>query len=491
MPQKPHLIIIMADQLRADALGEHTPHINQLFAESTRFDQAYTACPLCVPARGAFFTGQYPNTTGSRINPWDQREYAYGLVKKGFPNLYTLLENDWDSWHTGKQHLFTEEDFEHSPDSKTHWFSIESGYDQYLQANNIRRPGGDRFSALLPELVAGRFTKARKYSIPETGCYEPGFDYFTDGYITQTSLDAIQQRDKNKPFLLNAMYLAPHPPFDIPEPWYSRVKEVNLPENVGLWSQGQSPLQLYNLPGFFGIRYSREQWEGVWKVYQGLVSLLDDCVGMLVDALKKEGLYDDAIILFTADHGEMLGSHCLWQKMCMYEEATHIPLAIKLPKGQPFISQSNELVSLVDVLPTLCDLLDVTSPPDLPGISLTETIHSGAPAGREHVFIQFDGNGARGNFQRCIVKDQHKLIIDLFQNEVYFELYNLRDDPQEKFNLAFQEKDLTVNLLDELISIMHETRDALTITQDDYEVFCDAYVHYIQEPYYPLGIARK
>jgi arylsulfatase A-like enzyme len=171
MPQKPHLIIIMADQLRADALGEHTPHINQLFAESTRFDQAFTACPLCVPARGAFFTGQFPNTTGSRINPWDQREYAYGLVKKGFPNLYTLLENDWDSWHTGKQHLFTEEDFEHSPDSKTHWLSIEAGYDQYLQEHQMRRPGGDRFSALLPELVAGRFTKARKYSIPETGCH--------------------------------------------------------------------------------------------------------------------------------------------------------------------------------------------------------------------------------------------------------------------------------------------------------------------------------
>jgi arylsulfatase A-like enzyme len=269
------------------------------------------------------------------------------------------------------------------------------------------------------------------------------------------------------------------------------VKEVNLPENVGLWSQGQSPLQLYNLPGFFGIRYSREQWEGIWKVYQGLVSLLDDCVGMLVDALRKEGLYDDSMIIFTADHGEMLGSHCLWQKMCMYEEATHIPLSIKLPKGQTFVSQSDEFVSQIDILPTLCELLDVAPPPDLPGISLAETIQSGAPIGRDHVFIQYDGNGARGNFQRCIVNHQHKLIVDFFQNEVYFELYNLRDDPQEKFNLAFQEKDLMASLLDELINMMRETGDTLTVTQAEYKVFCDASVHYIQEPYYPLGVTRK
>ena len=81
--------------------------------------------------------------------------------------------------------------------------------------------------------------------------------------------------------------------------------------------------------------------------------------------------------------------------------------------------------------------------------------------------------------------------MNFFQNEVYFELYNLRDDPQEKFNLAFQEKDLTANLLDKLISMMRETGDTLTVTQADYKVFCDAYVHYIQEPYYPLGVTRK
>lgn len=473
----PHLIIIMADQLRPDFVGQpFTPHINQLMAESTCFSRAYCASPLCVPARGAFFTGTYPNENGSLINPWAEQDRQHGLVRAGLPNLYTLLEGEWDSWHTGKQHLYTEDAFDKQPDSQTHWLSLGTHYPEYLRQVNKPRPGGSAFRGFLPELVGGKTTHRRGYSIPTIGRYEGGFDAFFDGFILNTSLQAIHERDRNKPFLLNAMFLAPHPPLEIPEPYFSRVKEMDLPENVGRWSQDQSPLQLYNLTGYFGGRYSREDWAKIWPVYAGLVALLDDCVGQLVAALKDEGMYDDAIILFMADHGEMLGSHMLWQKMCMYEESVRTPLAIKLPRGSEQVAAYDGLVSHIDVLPTLCELLDIDIPETVSGQSFAESIRTGVPFSRDELLIQFDGNGALGNFQRCVIKENFKLIVDVFKDETFFELYDIVNDPQELTNLAFEAKQKVAELYADLLRHMQLTDDHLTFGTDAYPQFIAEYL---------------
>ena len=86
---KPHVIIIMADQLRADVLGKgFTPNIDSIAEDGIKFNHAYCSCPLCVPARGSFFTGTYPNHNGSLINPWEPKDAEYGYVKNGISNLY-------------------------------------------------------------------------------------------------------------------------------------------------------------------------------------------------------------------------------------------------------------------------------------------------------------------------------------------------------------------------------------------------------------------
>ncbi|SHH42217.1 sulfatase-like hydrolase/transferase [Clostridium grantii] len=316
---KTNVVLIMADQLRADILGKDTPNINKIAADGVKFNRAYCDSPLCVPARGAFFTGTYPNVNGSIINPWFELDEAHGDVRKGVPNLYHMMEDSWDSWHSGKQHLYTEGGkIEHNADSKTNWIATDGSYVQYLKEHGKRKPGGNEYRGKVAEMVLGKYTRVREYSTPKTGCYEEGFDFFFDGYFANRAVEAIQKRDKSKPLLLNAMFLAPHPPLDIPEPWFSMYKDVELPENVGIWNKDQSPLQMYNLTGILGSRYSREDWKGIWPVYKGLVSLIDDCVGMIIDELKAQGIYDETMIIFTTDHGEMLGSHGLWQKMCMY-----------------------------------------------------------------------------------------------------------------------------------------------------------------------------
>lgn len=464
----PNLIVIMADQLRHDFVGgEHTPNIAALAEESAIFPNAYCASPLCVPSRGAFFTGRHPNQTGCLINPWIEDDRVHGAVAEGTANLYDLLGEEWDCWHTGKQHLCYPTPLERRKNSRVNWATLEDTYAPALAARGHRLPGGPKFRTDLPELISGTRTGLGSGSTPATGCYEPGFDSFFDGHILAASLEAIDRRDRNKPFFLSAMFLAPHPPFDIPEPWYSGVRDVEMPQNVGRWSPGQSPLQLYNLTGFVGSRYSRADWQEVWGVYAGLVQLLDHCVGEIVTRLRAEGLYEDALIVFTSDHGEMLGSHRLFQKMCMYEESVRTPVMLKLPRAWQNPGVNNASVSHIDVLPTICDVLGVPPPANLPGRSWM------APGANEErdVFIQYDGNGSLGNFSRAVICGRDKLIVDIFKDEIFFELYRLEDDPEEYQNRITTEPGLAHNLLALLAAHMQATGDHLSLSQTDLDHF--------------------
>ena len=438
---KPNLIVIMADQLRYDVLGKgFTPNIDSIAADGVVFDRAYTSCPLCVPARGAFFTGRYPGNNGSLINPWEKKDAAYGDVKSGVPTMYELLEDDWESIHSGKQHLFTEGcKLEDRPDSKTLFASTEKTYKAFLKENGKRIPGGPRYKTYVPEMVAGKTTKVTKYSNAEYGCYDEDERFYFDEYFTECAVKALKDRKGDKPLFFSAMYLAPHPPLEIPEPWFSMVKDgdFTLPDNVGKYYPYQSPLQMYNLPGIVGSRYSREHWQKAWRVYLGEVALLDDCVGKLLAELKAQGLYDESIIIFTSDHGEMLGSHALFQKMCMYEESVRVPLYIKYPDsygiGHKII---DSVVNHVDVLPTLSECMGFADPSSFDGESLL-SISNGIEKRKEPTFIQFDGNGAFSNFQRAVVYEGHKLIVDFFKDETFFELYDIEHDREETDNLIF------------------------------------------------------
>ncbi|WP_340110675.1 sulfatase family protein [Maribellus mangrovi] len=477
------VIIIMADQLRYDAIGKFTPNINSLKEEGVTFNRLYTACPLCAPSRASFFTGRYPNNTGCIINGWQPEDRHYQKVRSGMPDLYRTMSEDWDSWHIGKQHFFTQDKIDKDPQTKTKWITTNN-YEKWLKKQNVRKAGGSNFKAIDPELVANTHTSIKNYSIPETGLYEPGAKYYFDQYVADKVVETIKGHSEgSKPLLVNAMFLAPHPPLDVPEPYYSEVKkdDFTLPDNVGVWYPGQSPLQLYNLTGFFGSRYSREQWSEIWPKYLGLVSLFDDEVGRIIQALKDKGIYDNALIIVTADHGEMLGSHCLWQKNCMYEESARVPFVIKFPSDfKPAVNETDEVVSLMDVWPTLIDYLKIPDAAETDGISFMPVVN-GKTIDRKPVFIQYDGNGAYGNNQRCIVQDDFKLILDTFKDEIFVELYNIRKDPEEKDNLAFQpEYKYKVNeLINQIKDHMENTHDLIHIPDNVYDHFLANY-----QPYY-------
>lgn len=454
----PNCIFIIADHLRYDVLGKgYTPHIDELMGDSVSFPHAYCGSPLCVPARGTLFTGTYPSRNGSVINGWFQPEKVYSKVKAEIDNLYDMMERlDMECIHSGKQHLFVEgEPLELREGTRTKWLTTEDTYRKLMRGEGRHMPGGEGFRTGVPEMRDGVHTRVVNYSNATTGRYEEDAKYYFDQYFTEAAVKELENYDGEKPLYLSMMYVAPHPPFEIPDPWYSMVKaeDAYIPDNVGKWYPGQSPLQKYNLTGVIGSGYSMEQWNESWRVYLGLVTLLDDCVGEIIGALKAKGAYDNSLIVFGSDHGEMLGSHSLFQKMCMYEESARTPLSIHVPGGVNAGKVVEEYVSHIDVFPTICDFYGVTPENPVDGKSLRETLVGDKPVEERPVFIQYDGNASRGNYQRCVVWNKHKLIVDLFKDEIFYELYDLEHDVLETRNLLLEEDESGANA--NLAATMH------------------------------------
>lgn len=226
-----------------------------------------------------------------------------------------------------------------------------------------------------------------------------------------------------------------------------------------------------------------EDWREAWRAYLGLVSLLDDCVGRIVNKLKEKELYDNSLIVFTSDHGEMLGSHRLFQKMCMYEESVRTPFSLHLPEGGMRGTVREEYVSHIDLFPTLCDYYGTAPTGAVSGRSLRGLIEGTGDPWDRPVYIQYDGNGSRGNVQRCVIWNGYKYIVDIFKDEYYLELYDLENDRQEMDNLMFEEDTgkrkrywETARELDVLLRAhLHEIRDYLELPPWDPESFVSNY----------------
>jgi arylsulfatase A-like enzyme len=181
----------------------------------------------------------------------------------------------------------------------------------------------------------------------------------------------------------------------------------------------------------------------------------------VIAALKRRGVWDDALVIFTMDHGEMMGSHALFQKMCMYEEATHIPMLIKPPGGRT-IERVGGLASAVDIGPTVCEYLGIEPLPDGDGVSLVPMLNGDAEGVRDELFIEFNGNSGRGYEQRAWVRGDWKYVWTKGDRD---ELYNLAEDLAETRNLADEPGHTAVraDLRGRLREFMRKTEDRIRI----------------------------
>ena len=385
--RKPNLLFILADKWRAQTLttsGDpdlHAPNLAQLAKQGVQFNRLYASYPLCSPSRAALLTGRFAHACGVPRNevrlPLDQPSIAAQFKSVGYQTGYI-----------GKWHLDGEERPGFVPPGP-------------------RRRGFDYWAA---------FNRGHRYfdSIYFRDAPEPIHkDGFEPDYQTDLAIDFLK-RNKQNPFYLLLSWGPPHTPRTPP------------PRTAKLYDPRQFHLRP-NVPANYEAA-AREGHAG----YYGLCSALDENVGRLLRALDELRLAADTIVVFTADHGDMLGSQGLEYKNVPFEESTRVPLLARNTKLLPPGASNDVLMSNVDLMPTLLGLCGVDAPEGVQGQDLSGLIANGHGRRPESVYSQ----GKRGSPEewRMVVRGLDKLVADRELNVTH--LYNLGSDPFEMDNLA-------------------------------------------------------
>jgi choline-sulfatase len=376
MTQQPNVLLIMADQLVPFLTGAYdhpvavTPNLDRLVAQGVRFDAAYTPYPLCAPARAAFMTGTYASHLGcydnAAVMPADTLTIAHYLTNAGY-----------DTVLSGKMHFI-------GPD-QLHGFRNRLTTDVY--------PAGLDWVPIVD--ATGQFPRgghARLYVPPNVGV-RPWTKFLS--YDEEThfrALEYLRERGRlapQKPFFLIASYHNPHDPFHVTQELWDVYEgaDIGFPTHPANLAETYSEMDrwLNEVHETDAVDLdSPDNLIQLRRAYYGLVTYIDRKVGELVAALEHTGQLDNTIVLFTSDHGDMLGEKRMVQKRCFYEWSARIPLIFSFLDGRGAGRTVAEPVSLLDVLPTVLDLAGVPATERLPfnGQSLLGLIDGGSEPDR-------------------------------------------------------------------------------------------------------------
>src|SRR5699024_9173793 len=398
--KKPNILWICTDQQRYDSIHKfgneyiQTPNIDSLAENGVAFSQAYTQSPLCSPSRASFLTGRYPRTTrvtkvGNEYFPEDEV-----LVTK------LLADEGYSCGLVGKFHLSANNMM---PEKRVK----NDGYDFYKWFNftHVGQKEHDAWgdeNAYLSWLSDKGISFYDHYKQNEREGLKELYEGFEDETLHHTawcieeSKQFIQDR-KDEPWLLSLNMFDPHPPFDAPKKYRDRILN-----------------------------------------YYAMVEMVDEYIGKLIDFLKETGQYEDTIIIFHTDHGEMLGDHGLILKGAyFYEELVHIPFIISSPKLFKKDCTSKALVELVDIAPTLLDILGMDIPYYMQGQSLLPILSGEADPDyhKDSVYCEYYYalETHKGVYATMHYDGQYKLVV--YHGDEPGELYDLKNDPNEFENL--------------------------------------------------------
>lgn len=427
---KKNVLFLFCDQLRHDCLGYaghplvKTPNLDRLALQSANFSNAYSPTPLCVPARHSLITGL---RNGAHRHA--QLQPIPGVVPETPSFMSAMMQSGYTTKAVGKTHFkgrhygFQEiERMEECVDAIS-----DDDYLLYLRDKGV----STRFQHGMRDLL---------YYQPQT--LPTPLEHSPSEWIADRSIAFMRDHVRYKPdqpFLLFSSYVYPHPPFAANEPYASMYD----PEDISFPVDTDRPMD--HLP--FGALKHRGRLDGahadpdrmrrIMSLYLGLISHVDACIGRTLDELDGLGLSDDTVVLFSADHGEMLGDHGLSQKNVPFDPSIRVPFLVKWPGKSLDGHEDTGFASLLDVFPTLADGLDLTpqtTHDDLVGQSLMDRMsgHGGAP---EDFVVDY---GFRDDRWLCLRTKTFKY--NYWYAEGYEELYDLGQDPNETTNLLLQQE---------------------------------------------------
>jgi arylsulfatase A-like enzyme len=465
---KPNVVFIISDQHKLEAIGAYgskqaiTPNIDELAKTGVVFNNCYTPAPVCAPARASLMTGMYPYANGAiyhkapvKMPDGKIKNIGSGYLREtGYhEGIVTLAEmfklQNYSTAAPGKMHVHGElqknVDEDHKEGNSMGFDEINTRYYTYF-------PGG-HYEDEVGEDTYMRYRQFKKYNaVFKAGADDFNLDYAPtlvqneednfDMVVARKSVEFINKRaEDGKNFFLHVGFEKPHPPLTTAQKYLDmhNPKDYELPPTYNDWlKKGKYPW----VPSWVhsNIQKDSNKAKNVMAAYNACVTEMDDMVGRVVKALKDKGLYENTIIIYTTDHGEHLFEHGLMNKHNMYEAAVNIPFIISYPKLFKQNTVNNSLVSLIDVMPTLAELIGEKIPETAQGISLVKSLKNGTEINDRVVFSEFRGAaylllpGANDVPSRMMRKGDFKFI---YTHGIIDQLYNLKNDPDELNNLIF------------------------------------------------------
>ena len=433
----PNILFIMVDEMRWNVMGcagntlVSTPHLDRLAREGTRFATAYTVAAICTPARYSSFTSRYAHVHGSTDNSTPPQPGQLLL-----PAL--LQHHGYETAISGKLHFLPSEPnygFDYFWSFTTEGPGELPRWPEYMEAkhgkNSARRvvPGSRPF----PDDPLGKDYARLPY---------PPEDMQTS-WITDRAIEYLGRRDPAKPYFLFVSYLDPHSPSQLSEPYYSMYQQTDIPLPSTFRAGAVGAIAADAESGEGRGRHDVSNPDIVRKLtsaYYAKVKLVDDNIGRLLAAVGLQGQLDSTLVVFTADHGNMLGDKNKWFKGVMYEGSSRIPLLLKAPRNSGYARTFNqgrvvgEIVENIDVMPTLLEIIGRSLPadPGFQGKSMVRLVAGEDPAWKNIAYCERN--------TRMVRTGRYKLIQGRGRRNgagnADFELYDLIADPIENRNLV-------------------------------------------------------
>jgi arylsulfatase A-like enzyme len=471
-----NIILITADQMRADAMGcagnpaVLSPNLDALAAAGTRMDRAYCVNPICSPSRTSLFTGRYPHATGVWNNgiPLSKEEVTlcdylkplgYRCVANGKMHFRPQLEPK------GQQGRLqpTCRSYREEPRRDGTFY----GFDEHHMVEDIGPSEYmDWLAEQYPDFAPKGLFRPQGPQIQRDGSDLPPEAHPTR-WVGDRSVETVENHDTSRPLFMWMSFVDPHHPFDAPKKYVDMYRGREIPDPIGsVEDLAPRPEHLLNPPdGYWpgGAKphgMSPDRIRDIRRNYFAMVTFLDEQVGRVIQALKQRGMYENSLIIFSADHGELLGDHGLLTKgPFLYESLIRIPMLFAGP-GVRADTCCDALMENVDVLPTLLEMLGRDVPYGVQGRSQKSVLDGTCPNRRESALCSFDihDDGLR---LKSLVTPGAKLT--LFTGRDFGELFDLEQDPQERRN-RFDDPDcekLQADLMRRLARRMMMDEDSL------------------------------
>ena len=445
---RPNFLVLMMEQHRGDCLGIDghpvllTPSMDEIAGKGVRFSHAYSTCPVCVPARRSFLSGQFPATHrffGNCSIEWDGPTLPGELSKAGY-----------QTWWVGRSTHQT-------PPRKRYGF-------EHMVMNDHREPFDDYdewMARRQPPGAGGYYGSGVMHNDWTARPWHMDEAFHHTNWTVNLALDFLRKRDPSCPFLLCASFIAAHPPLVPPACYLERYLRTGVPDSaIGDWAV---PPEDDGIGGGASPRKVMLTGEALLSAragYYGLINHADDQIHRLLNNITgiDRVTGSNTVVIFCADHGEMLGDHHFWAKSLPYEGSARVPFMIRAP--QRFGIQPGAIVEapvgLEDIMPTVLEMAGVEIPETVEGQSVLPLLRGEDAEWRPYIQIEC------GGFQ-CLTDGREKFV--WFTKDGHEQFFDLTTDPLECRNL--------IDSADRADRITWWRSQLVEVLRDRPEGFCD------------------